>query len=167
MHPTVETTWKLIAGATEGMSAEDLGRHPEGKWSSAQIVEHLLLTHTGTIAGLRKALAAGAPLGGRPTLKQRLSQFVVLDVGFLPGGRKAPALTVPKGAAPEQVVPMDEKALADMDATISECEKRYGDAVKIADHPVLGPLTAAQWRKFHFVHARHHMKQIARLRAMS
>ena len=167
MHPTVETTWKLIATATEGMSAEQLARHPEGKWSSAQVVEHLLLTHTSTTAGLRKVLAAGAPQGGRPTLKQRLVQFVVLDVGYFPPGRKAPAFTVPKGAEPEQVVPTDEQALRDMDAAISEGEQRYGAGVKIADHPVLGPLTARQWRKFHFVHARHHMKQVARLRAGS
>ncbi|MGZ7099671.1 MAG: DUF1569 domain-containing protein [Candidatus Angelobacter sp.] len=32
------------------------------------------------------------------------------------------------------------------------------------DHPVLGPLTAAEWRKFHLVHGLHHVKQIRSLR---
>ncbi|MGZ4836286.1 MAG: DUF1569 domain-containing protein [Terriglobales bacterium] len=28
------------------------------------------------------------------------------------------------------------------------------------DHPFLGPLTADEWRKFHWVHGRHHTRQI-------
>jgi hypothetical protein len=34
----------------------------------------------------------------------------------------------------------------------------------VLDHLILGPLTAAQWRKFHWIHGRHHVKQILRLR---
>jgi hypothetical protein len=30
---------------------------------------------------------------------------------------------------------------------------------------VLGPLSMQQWRKFHLIHGRHHLKQIARIRA--
>jgi hypothetical protein len=165
MHPMVETTWQLIANATQGMTAEELGRQPAGKWCAAEIVEHLLMTYTATTGGLRKALAKGHPIGGRPTLKERLFQAVVLDAGYFPTGRKAPAMTIPKGLHPGEVVHAVEQALPDMDAAITECEKRYGADVKIADHPVLGPLTATQWRKFHFVHARHHMTQVERLRA--
>jgi len=29
---------------------------------------------------------------------------------------------------------------------------------------VLGPLTASQWRKFHWIHGRHHVKQISERR---
>jgi hypothetical protein len=64
-----------------------------------------------------------------------------------------------------------EKVLADigsqiaaMDALIAQCEARYGKHTRMLDHPVLGPLTAAQWRKFHWVHGKHHVKQILRLR---
>ena len=51
------------------------------------------------------------------------------------------------------------------DDAISRCEARFGAGAKLANHPVLGPLTARQWRTFHLVHARHHMKQIAHIRA--
>jgi len=164
MHPLVETTWKMIADATQGMTAEQLARKPEGKWCAAEVVEHLLMTYTATTAGLRKALAKGKPQGGRPSLPDRVKQWVVLDVGYFPTGRKAPAMTIPKGLQPAEVVHAVEHALPDMDAAITECEQKYGSGVKIADHPVLGPLTATQWRKFHYVHAKHHMKQVARLR---
>jgi hypothetical protein len=66
---------------------------------------------------------------------------------------------------PDQLLPTIHKYLADMDEAISACESKIGGKIKIADHPVLGPLTATQWRKFHMVHTRHHMKQIAALRA--
>ena len=48
---------------------------------------------------------------------------------------------------------------------IAQCEERYGARVKVLDHPVLGPLTAKQWRKFHLIHGRHHVRQISRLKA--
>jgi hypothetical protein len=164
MHPTVAATWKMIAEAAEGMSVDELARHAEGKWSAAEILEHLLITYTATTAGLRKALAKGRPLGSRPTPKQRLFQTVVLDVGYFPHGRQAPAMTLPKGLEPAHVLRAVEQALPDMDAAIAQCEEKYGKGTKVADHPVLGPLTAQQWRKFHFVHARHHMKQVMALR---
>src|SRR5438105_11955493 len=104
MDGQVEATLKLIQDATAGMSPDDLARHPEGKWCAAEIAEHLLITYTSTTAGLRKALAKGAPLARRPSIKDRVLQFAVLDVAYFPPGRKAPAATLPKGLDPAQVV---------------------------------------------------------------
>ncbi|HEY3972851.1 MAG TPA: DUF1569 domain-containing protein [Candidatus Sulfotelmatobacter sp.] len=47
---------------------------------------------------------------------------------------------------------------------IARCEKQQGRSRKLLDHPILGPLTGNQWRKFHLVHGLHHVKQIRRLR---
>ncbi len=54
--------------------------------------------------------------------------------------------------------------LAAMEKLIAQCEARYGESTRILDHPSLGPLTGKQWRKFHWVHGHHHMKQITELR---
>jgi len=51
-----------------------------------------------------------------------------------------------------------------MDGIIAECEARFGRHVKLLDHPILGPLTATQWRTLHLVHGRHHLKQLLGLR---
>jgi hypothetical protein len=166
MDGQVEATLKLIQDATAGMSPDDLSRHPEGKWCAAEIVEHLLITYTATTAGLRKVLAKGKPLARKPTLKDRVFQFAVLGVTYFPTGRKAPEATLPKGLDPAQVVRAVSQALPDMEAAIADCEKQFGK-VRIADHPVLGPLTPKQWRTFHYVHARHHMKQVERLRSLA
>jgi hypothetical protein len=51
-----------------------------------------------------------------------------------------------------------------MDTIIARCEEQIGSRRQLLDHPVLGPLTAAQWRKFHLVHGLQHVKQNKRLR---
>jgi hypothetical protein len=55
--------------------------------------------------------------------------------------------------------------LKQMEQGIACCEERFGTRVKIMNHPILGPLTTQEFCKFHFVHTRHHMKQIENLRA--
>jgi hypothetical protein len=52
--------------------------------------------------------------------------------------------------------------LVAMDATLADAERRFGVSVKLLDHPVLGPLSAKEWREFHRTHARHHLKQMAK-----
>ena len=54
--------------------------------------------------------------------------------------------------------------IAEMDDMIARCEEKFGSSSKLLDHPILGPLTGAEWRKFHLVHGLHHVKQIRRLR---
>jgi len=51
-----------------------------------------------------------------------------------------------------------------MDGMIAQCAARFGNRVKLLDHPLLGPLSAAEWRKLHVTHGHHHLKQIRRLR---
>ena len=50
-----------------------------------------------------------------------------------------------------------------MDATITDAERRFGRNVKLLDHPILGPLTAKEWRQFHQVHSKLHLRQMAAL----
>ena len=147
----------------EGMSSEQMSWHPAEKWCAAQVLEHLYLTYTGTIKGFERVLAAGKPIAGRATVKQSLRTLVVLRFNHLPNGRKAPKQTVPRGIDPETVRGEVVQKLEVMDGIVAQCEARFGHG-RVLDHPILGPLTAAQWRKFHWIHGHHHIKQILRLR---
>jgi hypothetical protein len=51
-----------------------------------------------------------------------------------------------------------------MDEVITQCESRFLSGKAIADHPILGPLTATEWRGFHSAHGKHHARQILKLR---
>ena len=156
-----------IASATRGMTAEDLQRHPEGKWSTAEVLEHLYLTYTGTVKAFERCLEAGKPLARTPLLKDRVRAFVVTELGHLPEGRKAPERTRPRGMQGDEITREIGPRISAMDEVIARCEARFGKRTLVLDHPILGPLTAGQWRKFHWVHGRHHLKQIRKLRGVA
>ncbi len=167
MHPLLARTFAAIETQTAGMTAAHLEHHPPGKWSSAGILEHLAITFDGTRRNLQKCLDAGTSRATRPTLRQRLGVLRVVELGRFPTGVQAPAPTVPKGLSGEAALDAARRNLAAMDVVMSDCERRFGSRRPIANHPILGPLSLRQWRRFHFVHVRHHMKQIARLRQQS
>ncbi|MGO9518109.1 MAG: DUF1569 domain-containing protein [Candidatus Korobacteraceae bacterium] len=161
MSPELEQVRREAERLTREMSKADWHHAPPGKWSCAQIFEHLLLSYGATTQGTLKAMEAGKPLGGRPTLRDRIGTFYVTGLGLLPSGRKAPKHTQPKDSAGLESLRQFNDALVAMDATLTDAEKRFGSRVKLLDHPILGPLTAREWRRFHRTHASHHLKQIA------
>jgi len=133
---------------------------PAGKWSAAQILEHLFLTYKGTNGGLSRCLKQGRPLVTRATLKHRCATLLVVNLGFMPPGVKAPGMTVPGGMSLEETQRAIMPELQQMKLALDDCEGRFGSRTKIMDHPLLGPLTAEEWRKLHWVHGRHHARQI-------
>jgi hypothetical protein len=165
MDSQLEELKSALESAVDGMSSEQLSWHPAGKWCAAEVLEHLYLTYTGTIKGFEKVLTSGKPLTLPASMKNRVQTFVVVRFGYLPEGRKAPSNTQPRGLAVEMVRSEVGKKIVAMDAIIEECESLFGRRVRLLDHPILGPLTATQWRKFHLVHGMHHQKQLLKLRA--
>ena len=153
-----------LESAVKGLSSEQLSWHLPGKWSASEVLEHLYLTYTGTIKGFERVIARGQPLATRASMAQRVLTFVVVRLGHMPAGRKSPAVAQPRGLPTERVRNEIAAKLGAMDAIIAQGEGRFGRHVKLLDHPILGPLTATQWRTLHLVHGRHHQKQLLRLR---
>ena len=148
--------------ATASISPEQMAWHPaEGKWCASQILEHLSAAYSSTVVALQKVEAAGKPSASRGTFYQWLATRVVDDLGYFPSGRPAPAWTIPKGAPAEQVSKEIRENLRAMDAILAALEARFGARVKIADHPIVGPFNVTEWRKFHYRHTHHHVKQLA------
>jgi hypothetical protein len=154
---------EVLDSSIEEMSNEQMKWHPPGKWSAAEVLEHLYLTYTGTIKGFERVMDAGKPLAARASLRQRCRTMLVFGFNYFPEGRKAPGATLPRGLPAEQVRNETALKIAAMDEIIARSEARFGGA-KLLDHPILGPLTGAQWRRFHLIHGQHHAKQITRLR---
>ena len=148
----------------EELLNEDLSWHPPGKWGAAEVLEHLYLTYTGTVVGLERVLAGGKPIVHPATLRQRCRTLVVVGLGYMPEGRKSPRVAQPRGVPAEKVRAEISATIEAMDEIITRCEESFGGHTKLLDHPILGPLTGAQWRKLHLVHSLHHVKQLRRLR---
>ena len=153
-----------IRAETHGMSTQDLAWRPEGKWSTAEILEHLSLTYSGTCMGCERCLKEAKTLARSPHVRDWLKTLVVVTCGHMPEGRESPAAALPRGLPADTIVAYTDQKLLAMDESLRRCEQRFGGHVRLMDHPILGPLTVQQWRKFHWVHARHHMKQVKALR---
>ena len=165
MHPATKQIRDAIANATDGLSEKQMRQHPEGKWDAAAILEHLALTYGSTARVMQKCLDEGRPRATSASVQHRVAQLAVLAFSYIPSGRKAPKQVVPSGIAGQEALRLILENLEKMDETLARCEQRFGSKVKIADHPVLGPIPISGWRKFHLLHTRHHMKQVARLTA--
>jgi len=154
----------ILASAIRGMTLDQLTRHRDGKWSPAEILEHLNLTYSGTIKGLDRCIQSGTTSASSDRSRMRWQRLIVIQVGYFPHGRQSPPRVLPRGTPAEQVTAEILENVSRLDGVIQQCETRFGRSKPLADHPVLGPLTAAEWRKFHLVHGKHHAKQIRRLK---
>ena len=164
MSANLQQLSRAITKAIDGMTPDEWSRHADGKWSAAEILEHLNLSYVGSAKNLERCLASGHTIASSDRSSKWLQRLVVTGLQIFPKGRKSPERVLPRGVPVEQVKGEILKNLARMENVIADCEARFGSKRAIADHPALGPLTAKEWRGFHLTHGRHHLKQIARLK---
>ncbi len=169
-QPLVELQEKLCASVRD-LSAIETQMRPQTRptaWCIQQIVEHLLLTYRSTSEILRERLAKGTPTKKPATLPQKLMQFGVVEMGFFPRGRKAPAFVQPaahsRPRSGEELAPAIEADVASLSTLIDACEETLGRGRSVT-HAVMGPMSMQQWRKFQLIHGRHHIRQIMAIRA--
>jgi uncharacterized protein DUF1569 len=157
-----------IEEVTGRLDADAIAPPAEGRWSIADIFEHLTLAFTANAATLEKMLVSGESRARAPRLKERLARILVVDIGYFPRA-DAPEMTRPRGSIPPgQSVTAIRQAITDLDATLTRVAARFGDGVRVANHPYFAGLSVLQWRKFHWRHTVHHMRQVrARLRLSS
>jgi len=166
MHPDLQRALDALRAGVAGLDESALARRPPEGWSVAQVLEHLARGYAGTAYILNRCLEQGRTKARPVTWRDRVGGFVVVDLGWLPRGRQAPEVTRPSDAPSGDVLAQAEAALRLLDATAARVEARFGPRTRLANHPLLGPFDVRQWRRFHFIHTRHHLKQIARLRAL-
>lgn len=165
MHEKFTKILKAVDETTGGMTEEEFMFRPEGKWSAAEVLEHLALTYGGTARAFQKRVTEG-PQGGSPSFKERLGHLLVLEMGVFPFKRKSPEPVAPRGnLCGKDALELLHRNLQEMDAAFVAYQAKHGTKGRVAKHPILGPLTYEQWPKFHLNHARHHMKQIRLLKA--
>jgi hypothetical protein len=162
MDRYLERAARLLHESAGHLSAVELGKHAEGQWSIAETIEHLARTFSGTSRGFERVLAAGTPAATRASLRSRAASLRVIDCGYFPAGWKSPEMALPRGIEPERALPLALENLRVMDDALARAAKAFGTRIHVLDHPVLGPLSVREWRKFHWVHTRHHAGRIVR-----
>lgn len=138
---------------------------PPGKWSPAEIVDHLATAIENSAKGFASRADKPAMTRRPRSFRQRFAQHIVLRTGWFPRGRQAPEMTRP-AVRPERSA--TEAKLRSAVESFLQVEKRLlpmRAATLFLKHPVMGDLTFGEFMQFHIRHAEHHRKQIlARLR---
>lgn len=152
---------QLMLDTLGAMSVEhrDAPSH-DGRWSIAQIVEHLFMVEDGTGRLVSKLLAqaAGTTETEDSTLRHSLDAFHVGDA------------THHRIEAPDMVVPRAGLSLDESLAKQAVARARVIEAFRLASgralasvgfpHPILGPLNGYQWGLFIAQHQRRHVAQM-------
>ncbi|HWC75082.1 MAG TPA: DUF1569 domain-containing protein [Gemmatimonadales bacterium] len=152
----------LVLGPLRDRSDSEWERGPVGRWTPAQIVEHLALGLNMSAETFHKRVHHAPMSRRRRTPAEQVAWFLIFGLHWFPPGRKAPERTIP---AP--------------DVSRSKAEAHFLTGIELWDqvdrallperradlfvkHPRLGDLTIEEWMRFHVIHARHHARQIRR-----
>lgn len=171
MHPVFQSVFRQVTAELEQFDSTSASVHPWGRphcWSVHQVVEHLVLSMEHTREALEERLAKGRP--GRNLQRSRTEwalQLMILSAGHMPKGVGAPREITPKAEMPpagvRELTERLENAIESLDATLDHCRQRFG-MERVGRHFLLGPLRVDQWRRYHVLHLRHHLKQMADVR---
>jgi uncharacterized protein DUF1569 len=171
MHPVFESAFREVTAELGAFDATSASVHPCGRphcWSVQQIVEHLVLSLDATRTVLEGRMSKGSP--GRNLYRSRTEwalQLMILSAGHMPKGVGASRETTPAANLPatgvRELTERLERAMESLDATLDQCRQRF-HMERVGRHFLLGPLRVDQWRRYHVLHLRHHVKQICELR---
>jgi hypothetical protein len=130
-----------------------------GKWSPAEITEHLRLT----TAALRQEIESGGGMRIRTSWPRRLllrAIFLgrILSTGRFPAGAKAVREIQPRGGPFDQT-----ETIRGLDAELRRFEAALAEHPRARmTHPIFGVASASTGLRFCVVHLLHHREQIER-----
>lgn len=150
----------VVLGPLQGRAEADWHRAPAGKWTPAQIVQHLAISLDLSARAFEARRAKPAMQRRRRTAGELLAYWLVFGVGRNLPGREAPAAVRPAahpepGAVERQLREGVGRFLA-LGRTLLP-DRRADLFVK---NPALGDLTLPEWLRFHVWHCAHHTRQI-------
>jgi tetrahydromethanopterin S-methyltransferase subunit G len=171
MHPVLQSAFREVTAELEQFDSTSANVHPWGRphcWSVHQVVEHLVLSMGYTRNAIEERLAKGRPERNlQRTHTEWALQLMVLSAGHMPKGVGAPHEITPKASMPpagaRDLTERLENSIESLDATLDRCRQRFG-MERVGRHFLLGPLRVDQWRRYHVLHLRHHLRQMADVR---
>lgn len=151
----------MVLTPLHGVPKEDWHRRPKGKWSVAQIVQHLSIgvDHVSERFAHR---AEKQDMTRRASPHQTLLRHLLLGFGKFP-----PGIGTPDGARPEdrpdpELIQAQFRMGVERTRALIEDWPSERQVAVYVNHPILGDLNLLEWVRFHYVHCRHHARQIKR-----
>ena len=149
----------MVFGPLHGLLPGDYHKAPRGKWTIAQILTHLALG-TDRSSAILEERASKTDMTRRSTPGQAVLRHLLLMLGKFPPGRKSPESTRPGDHPDVDLVSAQYRMALERFGTMIETWPEERQINVFVQHPVLGDLNLKEWIRFHYVHARHHARQI-------
>ena len=89
-----------------------------------------------------------------------MRRLIVTRLGYFPTGRSSPPAVLPKGRPFVELSIVIDPHLMLLDQRLKDVARAFGPRTPVLNHPILGPFSVADWRRFHWVHTRHHLRQM-------
>ena len=150
----IEETTGAVRCGLEPRAAGTLEQRPDSGTFGAQLRRH------GKDAGVEPGCGRSATGRGAAKISERLKQFLVVRLGIFPSGRKAPAIVTPQRRRRPGCAGADTERAGAHEGCYGGGRGAVGERGTDWDAFVLGPMNPAQWRKFHYLHGHHHVRQM-------
>jgi hypothetical protein len=149
----------FIATARALTAADWTQARAPGKWSPAQVAEHVAMAYECSSAALRgKYPGASAPRLLRPLIRT-LFLKPVLRNGRFGAGAKAPGPFQPTASpAPASMLLPRVQSAADEFESMLAAELAQGHVT--VDHPFFGPVALGDYLRLQVIHTDHHRRQL-------
>ncbi len=156
----MEENRKAVLELVSGLSEDEFSARPEGEWSVAEVLEHMILSEIGTSKVIRKVLKENA--GKLPPYPADDSALAPRSFpGLSEEGRKSPEAALPKGGMGKTellalAARSREETLRSI-AMMAGADPRSG----LFPHASLGSLNLYEWAALIVLgHQRQHLRQI-------
>ncbi len=164
LFDTLETQRAELLGFVKGISMETANKSPQGKWSIAQVISHLIASEQLSVRYLNKKIL-GIDTAPKTGLPEELKMITLIISQRLPFKFKAPNVIVQNTAVyenPEQLTSAWEKTRSDLKAVLEKFDDNQINR-KVFKHPVAGMLNIQHALKFFREHIIHHTPQVKKL----
>jgi hypothetical protein len=165
MHPVLKTELSVLSEVIRGVSAAEAQVNPLpglGRWSAQEVIEHLVLTYEMTMEELNRQFGRGRALRRKRGPLEVLLRLQTIGLGHLPRGVPAMLRVRPQNYRAQGGAVLAERLLRkaeEMDALLVQAREKFG-IQPCAEHPFYGGLRVDEWRRYHAIHARHHLQQL-------
>ena len=149
----------LVLAPLHGLSDGDWYRAPKGKWSIAQIVQHVAI-------GIDLVGRSFAALAGTPPMRRQnkphetVLRHLTLGIGHYPAALKALPQANPDPKPDHDLVTAQFRMGVEQYKEIAGTWTTTQQQDHYVPHPLLGDLNFPEWVRFHFLHCRHHATEI-------
>ena len=165
MHPVLKSALEPLAQVMESVTQEEAQTPPlpgQGHWCAQQIMEHLILTYQLTSGAVSRQLKSGRVSKHRRSMLEFILRVQTIGFGYMPEGIPAIRAVRPGQYTPQpgaEIARRFLEAAEEMDAQLVAARKKFGIQI-CGEHPMFGVMRVDEWRRYHAIHAKHHLKQL-------